>query len=238
MHGRRRQGVQTFAEPDFCYISCGTSCGMWGFFKDAAGKVRNDHIHTGSSHLPGGKQQPTGAQACARLDSPAADELLHTNAVGDGHRAAGRRLHDVGINVTCILIGRHGRLIEARKKSINLVQASGFGPLVGGYVFSVPTSQARALLGSPRPAVLSALGAWAGVLSSCGCPALCPAAARHPANAFCPFHAVRFNFSCLFLHSTVTKIWLSSSTSAGAALRTELAVGLHNCACVASPHTT
>jgi len=39
------------------------------------------------------------------------------------------------------------------------VQASGFGPLAGGYVFSVPTSQARALLGSPRPAVLSALGA-------------------------------------------------------------------------------
>jgi len=43
---------------------------MWGFFKIAAGKVWNDHIHTGSSHLPGGKQQPTGAQACARLHSP------------------------------------------------------------------------------------------------------------------------------------------------------------------------
>lgn len=44
------------------------------------------------------------------------------------------------------------------KSDMKMLQASGFGPLTGGYLFSVPTSQARALLGSPRPAVLTALG--------------------------------------------------------------------------------
>ena len=41
---------------------------------------------------------------------------------------------------------------------VHCLQASGYGPLTGGYLFSVLTSHARALLGSPRPAVLNALG--------------------------------------------------------------------------------
>jgi hypothetical protein len=41
---------------------------------------------------------------------------------------------------------------------VQCLQASGYGPLTGGYLFSVLTSHARALLGNPRPAVLSALG--------------------------------------------------------------------------------
>lgn len=41
---------------------------------------------------------------------------------------------------------------------VQCLQASGYGPLTGGYPFSVLTSHARALLGSPRPAVLNALG--------------------------------------------------------------------------------
>ena len=41
---------------------------------------------------------------------------------------------------------------------VQCLQASGYGPLTGGYLFSVLTSHARALLGSPRPAVLNALG--------------------------------------------------------------------------------